>query len=177
MLSDAAAINQRLKLVLVTGWALWITVVFTTNVLDALQELKVLPQGWKAHSGNFDYIDAVTARYGVPDWMDAILFGGAIAWEGAIAFLLWRAVADLSRPRATVPPAVSAAFLVSLPLWLAFAVADELFIDFQPEATHLRIFIAQAVTLLLIWLLPPAALSQPGSAEAQREAEVAEGEK
>lgn len=99
MLSDAATINQRIKLVLVTGWALWITVVLTTNVLDALQELNILPQGWKAHSGNFDYIDTVTARYSVPDWMDAIFIGGAIAWEGAIAVLLWRAVADLSRPR------------------------------------------------------------------------------
>jgi hypothetical protein len=174
VLSDAAVINHRIKIVLVTGWALWITVIFTTNVLDALQELKVLPRGWKASSGNFDYIDAVTARYSVPDWMDAILFGGAIAWEGAIVVLLWRAVADLSRSRAVVPVSVSAAFLVSLPLWLAFAVMDELFINFQPEATHLRIFIAQSVTLLIVWLLPPVTQSQPGNAEAQSGAVDAE---
>jgi hypothetical protein len=43
---------------------------------------------------------------------------------------------------------------VSLGLWAAFLVADEVFIAYPVEATHLRLFIAQLVTLLAVEVLP-----------------------
>ena len=39
-------------------------------------------------------------------------------------------------------------------LWGTFAIADEVLIVYSVEATHLRLFIAQLVTLLAIELLP-----------------------
>jgi hypothetical protein len=46
------------------------------------------------------------------------------------------------------------AFTASLTLWLAFLIADEAFIAYPVEATHLRLFIGQLLTLLAIELLP-----------------------
>jgi hypothetical protein len=39
-------------------------------------------------------------------------------------------------------------------LWGAFLVADEVFIAYPLESTHLRLFIAYLVTLMTIELLP-----------------------
>jgi hypothetical protein len=47
-----------------------------------------------------------------------------------------------------------AAFTAGLTLWAAFAIADEIFIKYDVEASHLRLFIAQLVMLLAIELLP-----------------------
>jgi hypothetical protein len=49
-----------------------------------------------------------------------------------------------------------AAFSSALSLWLAFAIADEVFITYQVEGTGLRLFIAQLLTLLAVELLPEA---------------------
>ena len=46
------------------------------------------------------------------------------------------------------------AFTTALLLWGAFLVADEIFIAYALEATHLRLFVSQLVTLLAIELLP-----------------------
>ena len=58
---------RLLKLAVLTGWALWFSVVLLTNVLDALRHLGLLPDGWRMASGNFDVIRSVTARYHIPD--------------------------------------------------------------------------------------------------------------
>jgi hypothetical protein len=39
-------------------------------------------------------------------------------------------------------------------LWAAFVLADEVLIAYSVEATHLRLFAAQLLTLLAIVLLP-----------------------
>ena len=39
-------------------------------------------------------------------------------------------------------------------MWLAFLIADEIFIAYAVAATHLRLFSAQLLTLLAIELLP-----------------------
>jgi len=122
-------------------WAVWLTVVLATNVGDALKELALLDPGWRFASGNYGFIAATTARYGVPAAVNAVLFLGVILWQGVAAGLFWRAVGGGCR---------YAAFTSSLMLWAAFAVADELFIAYPLEGTHLRLFIAQLVTLLVI---------------------------
>ncbi len=77
--------------------------------------------------------------------MQAILFAGVVVWEGLGAVLLWRPT--------------DAAFVVTLALWGAFVLAEEIFLAYVVEATHLRLFIAQLVTLLVIHLLPDGSAS------------------
>jgi hypothetical protein len=52
--------------------------------------------------------------------------------------------------------------MASLGLWAAFLVADEVFIAYAVEATHLRLLTAQLATLLAVELLP-GGMTRPGS--------------
>ena len=43
---------------------------------------------------------------------------------------------------------------MSLALWAAFIIIDEIFLAYATEDTHLRVFTAQALSLLLLLLVP-----------------------
>lgn len=132
-------------------WAVWLSVVFLSNLADVSKALGWLGESWAFASGNFAFIKSTTARYGTPDWMNSVLFGGVILWEGAAASLFW--VAGWTY-RGKGSALVYGAFTASLMLWGAFLIADEVCIAYPLEATHLRLFIAQLVTLLAMELLP-----------------------
>jgi hypothetical protein len=110
----------------------------------------LLEEGWALASGNYQFLTQTTARYGTPNWVNGLLFVGVICWEGLAAALFWLAWARFPRRRREV----YAAFTVSLALWGTFLLADEVFVAYAVAATHLRLFIAQLVTLLAIELLP-----------------------
>ena len=143
-----------LKRILVALWAVWLTFVLATNVFDALKALGRLDESWRFASGNYNFLVATTARYSTPAWLNGLLFAGVIAWEGAAAALFWVVWWLFRRPRDARKRWCYAAFASSLSLWLAFAIADEVFIAYAVEGTHLRLFTAQLVTLLTIELIP-----------------------
>ncbi len=145
-----------LKRALLALWAAWLTVVLTTNVLDGLKALGLLAVSWPFASGNYGFLSATTARYGTPAWLNAALFLGVIAWEGASAALFWLAWWTARRPTDAAKRWRYAAFTTALSLWLAFAIADEVFITYEVEAAHLRLLMAQLLTLLAVELLPEA---------------------
>jgi hypothetical protein len=150
-----------LKQALLLLWAVWLTVVFVTNVLDGCKALGILRKDWAFASGNYHFLEGTTARYGPPAWLNALLFWGVLCWEGFAAVLFWLAWACYwgeSHGRRVL----YAAFTVSVGLWLAFMVAEEVCIAYDVEGTHLRLLIAQLATLLVVGLLPeegPAAAS------------------
>jgi hypothetical protein len=139
-----------LKRMLLLFWAAWLTVVLTTNLLDGAKALGLLEDSLAFASGNYQFLTQTTARYGTPNWVNGLLFVGVICWEGVAAALFWLAWARFPRRRR----AVYAAFTASLALWGAFLLADEVFVAYAVAATHLRLFIAQLVTLLAVELLP-----------------------
>jgi hypothetical protein len=143
-----------LKSSLLACWAAWLTVVFATNVLDAAKALGLLAESWPFASGNYHFLAETTARYSTPPWLNGLLFAGVIGWEGMTALLFWLAWGTFrgrGRGGATM---LYAAFTAGLTLWLAFAIADEVFISYSVEGTHLRLFVAQLATLLAVELLP-----------------------
>lgn len=142
-----------LKRSLLFSWAVWLSVVFLSNVADAGKEAGLISQSWAFASGNWKAIKETTARYGTPDLVNAVLFSGVILWEAAAAFLFWWAFWSC-RGQKSGRRILYHAFTASLLLWAAFFVADELLIAYSFEATHLRLFTAQLVTLLAIELLP-----------------------
>jgi hypothetical protein len=146
-----------LKRILLLSWAVWLTVVLATNVLDAGKALGLLGEGWVFASGNYRFLAETTARYGTPGWLNGLLFAGVISWEGVAAALFWRAWWAFPGRSA-----LYAAFTMSLGLWAAFLVADEVFIAYAVEATHLRLLTAQLATLLAVELLP-GGMTRPGS--------------
>lgn len=142
-----AAASSRLLLLL---WAVWLSVVLATNVVDGCKALGLLGEGWVFASGNYRFLAETTARYGTPAWVNGVLFLGVVCWEGLAALLFWAAFARGPSRRGSL----YAAFIASLTLWGAFLVADEVCIAYPVEATHLRLLTAQLVTLLAIELLP-----------------------
>lgn len=142
-----------LKRLLLFFWAVWLSVVFLSNLADAGTGLGLLGQSWNFASGNWKLIEETTARYRIPAAVNTLLFAGVIVWEGVAAALLWRAGWSF-RGRNASGKAVYLAFTISLLLWGAFVVADEVFIAYRLEGTHLRLFELHLVTLLAIDLLP-----------------------
>jgi hypothetical protein len=141
-----------LKRSLLLFWAVWFTVVFLTNAADAAKAAGLLDASWMFASGNYGFVTECTARYGTPSWANALMFAGVIMWEGLAAFMFWRASSMFRGSSAR--SARYAAFTTSLLLWAAFMVADEILIAYTVEGTHLRLFIAQLVSLLAVELLP-----------------------
>lgn len=142
-----------LKRVLLFFWAVWFSVVFLSNLADAGKGLGLLNESWTFASGNLKVIQETTARYGIPDLVNGVLFAGVIIWEGVAVLLFWRAGWSF-RGRGSGRKTLYFAFTTSLLLWGAFLVADEVFIAYPLESPHLRLFIAHLATLLAIELLP-----------------------
>ncbi len=143
----------RLKRSLLLFWAVWLSVVFLSNLADAGKESGLLGEWWIFASGNLKFIKQTTALYGNLELVNALLFAGVIVWEGMAAFLFWRA-AWTCRGKRSGRNHLYLAFTASLCLWGAFVIADEICIAYALESTHLRLFTAQLVTLLVMELLP-----------------------
>ena len=134
-------------------WALYFTIVALSNLTDLFRSLHLLPASWRWVSGNLAFIRASTGM--LPAWASQLLLAGVVAWEALAAVLFWRAAQE---------PAgrwLSAAFTVSLSLWATFILLDEILLIFETgaEATHLRLLIAQLLTLILV--RPGGSLSAP----------------
>jgi hypothetical protein len=142
-----------LKRVLLLFWAVWLSVVFLSNLADAGKGLGLFSESWAFASGNWRVIQETTARYGTSDSVNGVLFAGVILWEGIAALLFWRAGWTF-RSRGSGRQVLYSAFTASLLLWGAFLIADEVCIAYPVESTHLRLFVAHLVTLLAVELLP-----------------------
>ncbi len=150
--NDAVNYVILLKRLLLLLWAVWLSVVFLSNLADAGKGLGLLDESWTFASGNWKLIQETTARYRTSAVVNAILFVGVILWEGIAAVLFWRASWSF-RGRSSGQKVIYLAFTSSLLLWGTFLIADEVLIAYPPESTHLRLFIAHLVTLLAVDLL------------------------
>ena len=135
-------------------WALWLSMAWLANACDGLKACHLLGTGWKFASGNYALLVETTQKYHTPLWLTAILFLGVILWEGGAALLFWSAFYVFQGIHQPAGRAFYPAFGVSLALWAVFIIADEIFLAYETEATHLRVFIAQIVSLLVLTLLP-----------------------
>jgi hypothetical protein len=137
-----------LKRLLLCFWAFWFALVTASNVCDGLKALEVLDAAWPFASGNYALIVVATARYGAGAAVNGALFAGVIVWEGTSALLFLRAAIRFGGRDGIGP--VRTAFAVSLMLWGAFMIADEIVLTYGFEATHMRVFIAQLASWLAI---------------------------
>jgi hypothetical protein len=137
---------RRLGPALLGFWALYFGIVALSNLADLLRSVHLLPADWRWVSGNLAFMASSTAKFGVPAWVNPVLLAGVIAWQGLAASLFWRAARE---PGGTW---LGPAFVVSASLWAAFILLDEILLIFETgaEATHLRLLIAQILTLVLL---------------------------
>lgn len=136
-------------------WALWLSVVVATNLLDVLRTCELLPATFRFASGNGAWINQTMDPLGVPRLLQTLLYGGAIVWEAlAAALFWWAAVTYCGRPLAEERIALLACG-ANLALWAAFQILDEVFLAYQPEAVHRAIFTVQLLTIFALQLLAP----------------------
>ncbi len=69
-----------LKRALLLFWAAWLSLVFTTNVLDRAKAIGLLDQSWPFASGNDAFVCQTTARHGSLAWVNGVLFAGVVCW-------------------------------------------------------------------------------------------------
>ncbi|HLH26186.1 MAG TPA: hypothetical protein VK066_27015 [Chloroflexota bacterium] len=143
-----------LKRGLLLFWALDLTIVSVTNLLDGLKALDVLPPGWPMASGNYPLLVKAIGVYGWPAWVAGLALAGAIVWEAAAAALFWRAWRCLPARAVAAPGVLYPPFVALVGLWSAFLVADEFFIAYTLNGTHAHFFTAALATLLAVALLP-----------------------
>jgi hypothetical protein len=145
--------ERLLKQGIVAFWACYFSIVFLTNLLDALKALEILGDGWEFASGNYPFLQSTTEIYGTPEAINALLFAGVIVWEGLAAGLMWRALGRFGDREGRLP-ALAVAFAAGLALFAGFVLADEIFIAYEVEGTHFRIWIALLVSYVGLRLLP-----------------------
>jgi hypothetical protein len=85
------------KRFLLVAWAVWLSIVFLSNLADAAKGLGCLGESWAFASGNWKFIRETTARYGTPSLVNGVLFAGIIAWQCVAAGLFWRAESGVQR--------------------------------------------------------------------------------
>lgn len=125
-------------------WAVYFLLVAASNLSDALIAVGWLSAGVPFTSGNFALIGEVTSIYGVPGWVNGLLFAGIILWQIALVVLFARAFGNAEL--------LNVAYGASAALWVAFILADELFIAYHVqglESTHVGLLTLQCVTWLL----------------------------
>jgi hypothetical protein len=132
--------------VLLGFWCLYFAIVTLSNLTDLLRSIHVLPADWAWISGNLAFIATSTAKISVPAGLSSVLLAGVIVWQSLASILFWRALRR--GDRASMGPA----FVVSLSLWATFILLDEILLIFETgaEATHLRLFIAELVSLCVL---------------------------
>ena len=147
----AQIVPPFLKIGLLGFWSLWLSVVLVTNIFDALKAWGILPEDWRWFSGNYSIIKKAVP---FPAWTIALLFVGVLLWEAIGVVLFWYALYRYSIAGPGGLGAVTVAFGVTLGLWAAFMISDEIFRIYQYQGTHLLLFIGQLLSLLAIFLLP-----------------------
>lgn len=139
---------------LVSAWALFITIVAASNLTELLHGMGVWSPTFR--SGNLGFIATATSIYGVSHAMNVLLLAGAMAWEATAAILLWRAAARLRSHAIDAPASARLGLIVLALLWFAFAIATELLIAYDrgvDESMYWTLATAAISTLVVVQML------------------------
>jgi hypothetical protein len=136
---------------LVSGWAVYLTVVVGSNVTDLLVSFRWVHTSFR--SGNLAFVETATRIYFRSQVVDQILLAGVVIWEASAAALLWYGAIAWYRSVAVRAAAAEAGLIVLALLWMAFAVATEVFVAYDRgvnESTYWTLAIAALATLLTL---------------------------
>jgi len=114
--------------ILLIFWALWWSIAFLTDFLGALGHLQLIHTTLLVNE-NYPALVKVLQMYHAPQWLPGLLFAGIILWSFLSCFYFWWAT--------FAPRQAHAAFIISLTLWLAFFLADQLIFNYALEQNHM----------------------------------------
>ncbi|WP_020599297.1 hypothetical protein [Spirosoma panaciterrae] len=146
-------IDKRIRAGLMLFWALYFSIVWMSNTADALKTLSILPANWPFVSGNYTLIVRVLAIYQSPAWLSGLFFAGVILWEGIGAIYFWKAFRAVTRQTLTQTASIHQAFGITIGLWAAFILADEVFLAYLLgglATTHYLLLLSELASFILI---------------------------
>ena len=144
---------DQFKRLLVLFWALWWLLAFLTDFLGGLKEVGAIAAAWLPAT-NYPLLVKSLAGYGPPGWLPPLLFVGIISWSLIATLLLALAACTPRKPADRWQRRVNNAFIVSLSLWLAFFLADQIVFNFPLEENHMVQGGFQLLSFMAILLLP-----------------------
>ncbi|MBV9576541.1 MAG: hypothetical protein JO149_07945 [Gammaproteobacteria bacterium] len=132
-------------------WGMWFLIAFFTNVTDFLISTHIVtPIAFR--SGNYHALEKVLSIYHTPTYFLNLLFSMDILVQGSSAILFL--IAGFSFVNKEIPwKIINTAFFISMALWAAFLVMEEIFIAYSFEGTHIGLFEFELISLLTLHLL------------------------
>ena len=141
------------KRIIVIFWFVWWLLAFLTDFSNGLKELGAVTTVWLAGT-NYPFLVQTLDAFGVPGWLPPTLFVGIIVWSFSSTILFAIAAITPLHPASRWRARVNNAFIVSLGLWLAFFLADQVVMKFDLEQNHMVQGGFQLLCFLAIHLLP-----------------------
>jgi hypothetical protein len=133
-------------------WFCWFLIAFLSNTTDFLIAKNII-SNIPFHSGNYFALEKVLSIFNTPTQLLNLLFTLDIITQGisAILFLIANYY-FLKGYKYWVP--IHTAFGISMLLWAAFIILEEVFIAYIYEGTHIRLLCFELISLLAIHILP-----------------------
>lgn len=141
------------KKIIIVFWALWWITAAATDIFGLLAHFQWIDKPW-APDINYAFLVTTLKTYPSPPWLVLILYIGIIAWSSFSASLFIFAALSLTQEKAIWLKRANWAFIVSLLLWFAFFLADQIVMKYDLEENHMVQGGFELLTFLSLYLLP-----------------------
>lgn len=141
------------KKIMVIFWLLWWAIAFWTDVIGLMAHYNLLHQTW-APDLNYPFLAQSLTMYHVPSYFPLIAYIGIMLWSGLATLAFIRAGVAIFQKSDQWKNYANTAFIISLCLWLAFFIADQLIMKFDLEANHMAQACFELLCYLAMYVIP-----------------------
>lgn len=145
--------NLHFKKSLILFWTVWWGIALWTDIIGGIAHLGYVKATW-APDTNYPFLKTSLAMYHVPEALVGALFVGIIGWLGLSFITFAHACLALGQPKEIWMARAKRAFIISLALWLAFFISDQLIMNFDLEMNHMVQGGFQLLCYLCLFELP-----------------------
>ena len=128
--------NEHFNKILIIFWAFWWLIAFWTDVVGGLAHLGMLRTSW-APDTNYPFLVDSLKMYHLPPIVPFIFFILILLGTFSSTLLFFWASFSFNHSREIWLARARTAYIVSLTLWLAFFIADQLVMKFDLEENHM----------------------------------------
>lgn len=144
--------NALLKKSIVLFWTFWWIIILWTDGISALAHLGLLNASWAPDKYNF-FADTLK-MYSVGSWVPAFLYIGIVLWVSIIVITFLWTSSGLMKKQGVWLPRARIAFILSLLLWFALLIADQIIMRYDIENIHMIQAGFQFISYLTLYLFP-----------------------
>ncbi|MBA2711489.1 MAG: hypothetical protein H0U57_12975 [Tatlockia sp.] len=141
---------------IIVFWALWCTFVALSDTVDWLQKAQILPSNLAFTSQNYGLVAQSLARYQIENHiLTLLLFMIIILFAWTIAIFFIRAAFSPKQNLERYLQKCYSAFFLSFCISWFFIIADEFFIQYAFEHTHMNRLSLKFISFIVFLLCAP----------------------